>query len=240
MSQIIECPQCHQGNELGRMFCNRCGTKLDMAPMTAAKARALDWGTLLGHAGRVGGFLVLLILVLLLIWPVAKTGKCGDESDLNALLGQRAALRQGAQQNKELKLEVTETALNAYLTASLKQARSNEAAEAAWMMNLAELNVGVKVDKVTVTALAHWGPLSITWQISGTPKLADKHFILDAKAGSIGHLGLPRSGAEWMAARMAVLFNRWTADRELLEQLASLTAGDGSLTLTTRSAAGNE
>lgn len=235
MSQVIQCPQCHQGNELGRMFCTRCGTKLNMEQVTHGGA-AFDLTTFLRGTIRVVIFMVMLVLVLLLIWPATPAGKRGDEQELAALLGQRVALKQAIQRGQEAKCELTETALNAYLAASLKAARSNEETAASWMMNLAELNVGFKSYAVKVTALAHWGPVSITWQVSGTPKIIGNRFQLDVKSGRIGHLGVP-GGAGWMGSRMAVLFNRWLADQELLNALSSVTLDNGSATLVTRAGA---
>ncbi|MCX7009722.1 MAG: zinc ribbon domain-containing protein [Kiritimatiellaeota bacterium] len=240
MSKVIECPQCHQGNEFGRMFCQRCGTKLDMSRITAASGKAFELKSFLDAAWRIGLFLIMLVLVLLLIWPADNAGKRGEEKDVAALLGQREALKLAVHNGQDIKLEASELAINAYLAATLTQARSNEEAVAGWMMKLAELNVGLKAGAVTVTTVSHWGPLSITWQISGAPKVADKQFSLVVKSGRIGHLGLPQGGAEWMAARVAVMFNRWSADRELLNSVASVTAESGSVTLATRAAAAKE
>ncbi len=240
MSQVIECPRCHQGNELGRMFCTRCGTKLDMEQMTQRGRGPFDAAAFSRGAVQIGAFLFMLLGVLLLIWPATPAGKRGDEEALAGLLGQRAAVRKALQQGQEVKCELAETGLNAYLAATLKAARSNETATASWSMQLAELNIGLKAGSVVVTASSQWGPFNITWQISGTPKVTDKYFQLDVKSGRIGHISLPRSGAQWMATRMAVLFNRWAADRELLNTLASLTAESGSVTLVTRVVAAKE
>lgn len=240
MSQVIECPKCHQGNELGRMFCTRCGVKLDMTQMTKRGPGEFDAAKFTRSALQIGVFALVLLLVLLLIWPATPAGKRGDEQELAALLGQRAALKQALQRGQEVKLEVSETALNAYLIASLKAARSNEEAAAGWMMNLKELNVGLKAGKVTATATSSWGPLTISWQVTGVPVVKEKQFQLDVKSGRIGHVGLPGGGAAWMASRVAVLFNRWAADRELLDAIASVTVESGSVTLLSRVAAAKE
>ena len=40
---MIECPKCHFSNELGRIFCHQCGSKLDLtkvkAPSEGARVR---------------------------------------------------------------------------------------------------------------------------------------------------------------------------------------------------------
>jgi hypothetical protein len=219
------------------MFCTRCGTKLDLSSLTrSSSGRAFDLPRFLRGAVRVTIFLALLVLLLLLIWPTTLAGQRGKDEDVAALLGQRQALTRAVQDKQEVKLELSEAALNAYLAATLKVAHSNEEAVAAWMMRLAELHVALQPGVLTVTTLAHWGPLAITWELSGIPKVADGHFALEVKSGCIGHLGLPQAGAEAMAARVAALFNRWGTDRALLDQLASVAVDKGTVTLVTKAA----
>ena len=235
MSSVIQCPQCHQGNELGRIFCTRCGTKLDMSRMTrSSSGRSFNMVGFLRGGVRVVIFLVLLVLLLLLIWPTALAGKRGTDDEVAVLLGQRQPLARAVQDKREAKVDVTESALNAYLAASLKAAHSNEEAVAIWMLRLEELNVALQPGVVTVTTLSHWGPLAITWELSGAPKMTEGRFALDVKSGRIGHLGLPQAGADWMASRVAVLFNRWSADHELLDQLAGVTVDKDMVTLVTK------
>ncbi len=237
MSSVIVCPQCHQGNELGRIFCSRCGTKLDMTRMTRGNlGRSFDLPVFLRGAMRVVVCLVLLVLLLLLVWPTGLAGQRSGADEVTALLGQRQALAHAVQDKQAIKLEVSESALNAYLAATLKSAHSNEEAVSAWMLRLDELQVALRPEVVTVTARSQWGPLEITCELSGAPKVADGRFAVEAKSGRIGHLGLPRAGADWMAARMAVLFNRWSADRELLDQLAGVTTDTRTLVLATKGA----
>jgi len=235
VSSVIECPQCHQGNELGRIFCTRCGTKLDMTRLTHGHmGRSFDLPGFLRNTLRVGIFLVMLVVVLLLIWPTPPAGKRGQEAEVAALLGQRQVLVRAVQTRQEVKLEASELALNAYLDATLKAAQRHEEAVSAWMMRLDEVNVALQPGVMTVSTRAHWGPLAITWEVSGLPQVAEGHFALTVKSGRMGHLGLPQTGAEWMAARIAVMLNRWGADRELLDQLASVVAEQGAMTLVTR------
>lgn len=235
MSSVIECPQCRQGNELGRIFCTRCGTKLDMTRLTHGHmgGRFDLPGFLLG-AVRVGIFLAMLVVLGLLLWPTPLAGQRGPEAEVTALLGQRQALVRAVEARQEVKLEASELALNAYLDATLKAGQRQEAVVGAWMMRLDAVNVAVQPGVVIVTTLAHWGPLAITWEVSGVPQVAERHFALVVKSGRIGHLGLPQVGADWMASRMAVLMNRWGADRELLDQLASVVAERQTLTLVTK------
>ena len=104
------------------------------------------------------------------------------------------------------------------------------------MMTLDELNLAFRAGFLTVTAVSHWGPLCITWEISGVPKVMDGRFVLDVRTGQVGHLRLPHSCAEWMAGRMAVLFKRWQPERDLLDRLGDLTVEAGRITLSTQTA----
>lgn len=195
--------------------------------------RAFDLAGFLQGAVRVVVVLALAVVVVLVIWPAPLAGQRGQEADLAALLGQRQALVQAVQAKREVRLEASEPAVNAYLAATLKAAQGHEEPVAAWMMRLDDLNVALMSGVVTLTTLAHWGPLAITWEVSGTPKLVDGHFDLEVKTGRIGHLGLPQAGADWMATRLAAVLNRWRADRELLDQLAGVVAEHGAVTLVT-------
>jgi hypothetical protein len=187
-------------------------------------------------AVRVAIFVGLLGLVLLLLWPAALAGKRGKDDDVLALVAQRQTLARAVQFKRAVTVEVSESALNAYLAVTLKAAHAREEAVAAWMMRLDDLNVALQPGVVTVTTLAHWGPVAITWELTGVPKVADGRFALEVKSGRIGHLGLPQAGAEWMATRMAVVLNRWSADRELLDQLAGVSVAQSTATLVSRQA----
>jgi hypothetical protein len=211
---------------MGRIFCIRCGTKLDFT--RRKKAFRLDLGGLLAGVVRLIVFLAVVSLVALIVWPLAPVGQVGDAADAREWLRQRDALQAGGAEPAT----VSETSLNAYLRATLKPSATNTtAAVGSWGMRLAALNVTLRPDHATVVALTQWGPLTITWAISGTPRVTDGPRRWEIKKGRLGHLPLPRAGAGWVADRMAALLARWPQDRAVWEQLKDVTLEAGRVRL---------
>ena len=132
---------------------------------------------------------------------------------------------------------MNEAALNAYLATTLKVARSN-ATEAAsvWRMNLDGVNLAFRSNLTVMTTVAHWGPLNMTWELAGVPRVVDDRFVFAVSTVRCGHLELPKAVAEWVGTQMTGLFNRWQADRQLLAQLGEVTVQAGGVTLVTRPA----
>ena len=234
MKHTLACAKCGTANEFGHIFCTKCGAKLDMSHVPVARGSSIEWARLLVGGLRLAVFLVVLAGAGLIIWPVTPAGKQGGDKDAAAWLAQRAALKDGAQQGQAAKAVASEVTLNAYLAASLKLAQSNDEATASWKMTLDEVNLALLKELVTVTTVAHVGPISLTWEICGAPKVTEGPFALDVRSGRVGHLQLPRAGAEWLALRMAVLFHRWQPERELLDQLGSMVVEPGQVTFAVR------
>ena len=231
MKDQFQCPQCGCPNEMGRIFCIRCGVKLDFTRMT--RSSRIDVGSIFTAILRLLVFLVVVTVAGLAVWSVAPLGQVGGEADAREWLHQRDLLKAGG----SAQVEVSETTINAYLVATLKQAPTNSAeAVGRWKMRLDALNMAFRTDHVTVMALTRWGPLTITWAISGVPKLGDGNNGVDVQRGWLGHLPLPHAIAAWLADRMAVLLLvRWPQDRELWEQLNGVALNAGRITLSTRS-----
>jgi uncharacterized membrane protein YvbJ len=70
---MIICPKCGNDNPLGRVFCGKCGSKLDFSHTSSqemvVKVKVNWWGT---HWRKIAYlvFLMVLIPVALLFWPI--------------------------------------------------------------------------------------------------------------------------------------------------------------------------
>lgn len=231
MREKFQCPECGCPNEVGRIFCVRCGVKLDFTQMR--RPIRIDLGGILEGIFRLVVFLVVLSVVVLIVWPLDPAGQTGDADDARGWLSKRDQLQNDGAE----KVDITETSLNAYLAATFKSPVTNSTeAVNRWAMSLAALNVTLRPDHVTVMAVTQWGPLTITWAVRGVPRVVAGRSILDIKDGRWGHLPLPRAIATGVANRMAALLVRWPQDREMLEQLTAVALDAGRATLTTRPA----
>lgn len=231
MRDRFKCSECGCPNEVGRIFCVRCGVKLDFTRMR--RPIRIDVGGILSGVFRLIMFLAVLSVVALIVWPLGPAGQVGNADDAREWLRQRDAIKNGDVD----KIEAAEASLNAYLLSTLKQPATNSTATASrWQMKLDAVNVTMRSDHVTVMAVTQWGPLTITWSISGVPQVQAEHSVLDIKDGRLGHLPLPPVVTAWVANRMVALLARWPHDRELLEQLKGLTLAAGRATLAIRPA----
>jgi len=241
MSKEVICAKCGQGNVLGHMFCAKCGARLDMSRMSASQLQ------------RGGGFrlpsLALVIrlllaaavvaLVVAVIWPTEPRGARGLDTDARQYKEQRAELDRCLHAGQAGKAEFTEPEVNAYLAGVLRnEAASNQTALAFWQMHDPAYNLAFGADAITVHWSAALGPLTITYEITGEPRVGEGPFWLQVKSGRWGHLTLPRGAARWMATRMAACFNRWQTEHTLLDHAGALEVQQGRLTLTVKKGSG--
>lgn len=66
------CPKCGSDNALGRIFCDSCGTKLDLTHMSSeevAKSQARPWILRNKWVFSVAGGIIVLLLVFMAFWP---------------------------------------------------------------------------------------------------------------------------------------------------------------------------
>lgn len=117
---MIICTKCGMDNQLGRVFCTSCGTKLDLTHMSTqaiAKDNEESWMSL--HWKQVVFlplFLVVVLLVGLVFWPsAAGTGAKGTPASGRRLEGVVSTLAKVNPALKMAPIAVSEAELNAYL-----------------------------------------------------------------------------------------------------------------------------
>jgi hypothetical protein len=119
---MLQCPKCNYDNELGRIFCHSCGTKLDLSqikpPTEGAKMRRRVKNRVLTTVRLVVELLLIGVLLLgialICLTPEVKPFQPSG-ADLNAAEAKRHALDKMVTNRKGGTVVITEAELNTFL-----------------------------------------------------------------------------------------------------------------------------
>ena len=202
----ITCQKCRFKNDLGRVFCTSCGTRLDFSEtavedMRSASHDGLVWGRLVGKVVGVVILTAALLLGGLAAWPLAKpVGAPARPGGLARVRERQQALREALAVGDEAAVSVVEADLNGYLAARAKKA------------GLTSLSVQLTAGRFllrSVQSLGPWqigplnvGPVPVSYDISGAPVKG----ALNVKRVAIGHLPLMAPFSARVTDRIATLF----------------------------------
>ena len=159
---MLICPKCSYDNELGRMFCHSCGTKLDLSqikapgqggPKLKRKKQGKPWR--LVRLSLELGVLCVVMFAIYLAWqvPTAPVAKPSN-ADLLAADSKRFDLDRLVMRNKPDQLEVGQKEINTFLNSLVM-----EKPPAAWLVFVPEtvqIELGDGNIKVTL-----WGELRL-------------------------------------------------------------------------------
>src|SRR2546422_2604318 len=120
---MLQCQKCGFDNELGRIFCHQCGTKLDLtqikAPGHGGKKlrRKGDWSV-----RKIVKWVVDLVLLALLVWgiyllcqvPEVRSIKRTD-ADKDSATAKKFELEQHINQKKPVQMTITDGELNSLI-----------------------------------------------------------------------------------------------------------------------------
>ena len=96
MSMKAKCARCGSVNELNRVFCFKCGDKLDLARVIAGGGRSRTSRFILGLV-RMAVTLLILSTVGLMLWPVEPRGAFGLAADAGMMTGTLRLFHQAVQ-----------------------------------------------------------------------------------------------------------------------------------------------
>jgi len=204
------CLQCGSDNTLGRVFCFRCGKKLEMSEPTAADLRIRKRTNV---ASSLAGFMLLVASVLAIgtgirLWPEGDPlglapSKTGAKRVSLALRGMHLS-----ESAETVGRAFRESDINAYLN----QLRAGE-------LGVSGLSVELTPDRIRLRMRQDDKPWNILWMTfhpTFTRDLVLKPVEggkVEVVAAKIGHLPLPAAFAEPTAKRFRDLFE---GEREML------------------------
>lgn len=217
MAIHIECSNCGHQNELGRVFCGSCGTKLDLNATSMSELqerREIDYGKwirrlfttvlVLGIAGIAGA----------LLWPMKTPTVFFEEAGAAQVTMKARAARTALSFNREIKFELTEGELNGFMT---ERARSRK---------VGKLAVDLKTGGFVLYAGFNWAPATnVTWladvkiPVSMEMKGAFKGGVMGVEWARIGHCPLPGTAKNIVVEYFGKMFADITGEKKVVSAI---------------------
>ncbi len=231
MSMKVKCSRCGTLNELSRVFCAQCAGRLDLTQLVPAKRGGV--ARLFSSLFR----LLLTVLVLgtlgLLLWPVEPAGAVGSAADARAMAESLQYFQQAIHSRTIADRVVSEAQVNGYFAEVLRRNRKALRSEG-FRLGVREINVVFTSEDFTALVLANWGPISLSYEITGVPYLKNKRFEVAVRKVRWGHLPLPEPAAAWVSSRVAGMFLRMEKELAILNSLGRCDLGNGCVYVGTR------
>ncbi len=217
----LNCQECGHDNELGRIFCGKCGKKLDMSQISR-EAVFRERGNL--SFGRIVKWLMLFIVVVaviaagLALWardPLREPSRAdqrriGAHNVRGRLGGVRSALSVGGETSLTLAADDVNDFLETYYGDRLLSISAR--------MTSGSMVIRVVDEHVWTVFDYDIGPLAYSYEVRCVPT-ADGFRITGA---AIGRLPLPGPLASPVNRRMADVFENADLEKELLQNLSAL------------------
>ena len=239
---MLICPQCGNDNELGRIFCHGCGTKLDLSsikPPTAMekKARRIKRGAMRTLRIAVDliilGGLILGVTLLCLapsVTPVQPTNK-----DLVGSDARRIDLEKLAKGHKSGQVIVTEGQLNAFFNQKPFEKPTGQGIELTPIALRASFSDGCV--KVEFLGTAHFGTTfdkNLYLRYDVRPTVTGGKFVFKPIGGWIGKLPIHPAilaATSFFDTRFSRLFGELGEEKALLDNLTAIEVTEESATL---------
>lgn len=231
----IKCPRCGNINTFGRVFCSKCGVRLDLSRVNnrvLAKSIERPHSSAL-RLFRFLLFVALLAVVALLLWPSGLVGAPGALRDARSMERKIAAVVRAQQAGLYVFEIISEREANAYLAEILKRNEGISRSEG-MKLGIEAITMGFQPDGLTVVILAAWGPLRISYEVTGMPVIDEEGFKLDVISARWGHLPLPGPSGQWVSERVARVFSQMQRERRMLDDLQRCDVGKGKVRLVTK------
>jgi len=246
---MIACQACGHSNPLGRVFCQKCGTKLDLSKVRAPGSGESGGGITVGvkkddektkkksalrRAIHIfdAVLVVALVLFVVLIWqepPVKNVLNSPSEGDRVKL--DRDKLEFAMNTKRKFTLTMTDIGLNSYL-ASISDITKPETSGTFRTDKIVVLPEQGLVNVVSIRKIVIGGwSKNIVMQFVGEPVIDGGEFRFRPVRGSIGKLPVPSFVMGLYENNFARLFQQFSSERGLLGKLSDIQVEPGKITL---------
>lgn len=213
MTTQIQCSRCGKANEPSRLFCATCGSKMNLDGQVFRPP--VRWGRGLWRLVE----LLLLAAMGMLLWPVQPRGAGGTEAEARQFIGKTRALAAAQERRIMIVQTVSEKEVNAYLADVLKRAPAPADSGGLVRLETRELNLCFQPESITLVVAAQWGPLKLTYELTGRPRAGGGRFEFEVRQARWGHLPLPGALSNWMVRRIQLILSGMKDDQRVLNGL---------------------
>lgn len=220
MKQTFLCHQCGHSNPTSRVFCAKCGAKLDVNHVEYKSFVGLPaiFKTLLKFV-RTAIALVLLGAIGLMLWPMSapSTPLVVNPDAARRMKADIERMLRRAAEGQSFRAPFSEAEVNTYLATLLGQTPGAQRSEGI-RMGLRSRHLTFHQQEVTVLAVVSFGPVPISYEVKGVPRVLNGAFRFDVRGARIGHLPILRVGWPFVARHVGNAFSL-DLEKELLNRL---------------------
>ena len=229
---MIQCPKCGNNNELGAMFCHKCGVKLELdnlrPPPAASKTRGERLGKsildLVGLAFRILVFVGLALAIILLLQVPASREIKPSGMEISKSYTKRAELTRIIQQKKAGTITLSEGEINSCIAQVTSDTNNLH-------LTIQPTTVQIELGQGDVTVVMvgkiKFGTFEkgVAFRYIGMPTIEGNRFVFHATGGYIGRLPIHPKILVYtglLDGYYAQVFRSLSADRELLNNLTAI------------------
>lgn len=232
---MLKCPKCEYDNELGRIFCHQCGTKLDIDQIKPPSRGGKDLRRRQsGGFGRAIFRTVQIAVLALIVWgiflliqvPVVNSVK-STEQDFESISRKEVALQRMIDLQKEASVPITEAEVNAFLGKLAFEKAEGKGIK----VTPSKLQIEFGAKEVTVIVIGRvmaGSALNKEFSMSytGVPTVENGRFVFKPVAAAIGALPIHPvvlENSDVIQQYYGQLFRNLTDERRLLGKLSAIT-----------------
>lgn len=242
---MIECPKCQFDNDLGRIFCSKCGEKLDISKVSAPKGaqRRAKKGkkaesTMILFTGMLTKAVKMLVLAMVaavltaLMLPPNLDRKVPLETSFETYREKRTKLEEAIASQEAVSVPFTEGELNIAMAQAVQVATKGVDSTKGLMLESVYITLGQ--DTITGSAQNKWRWFRLYLQVRAKPVNQGGKWMFKPEGAWIGRLRVPTMFTDKVSGAMGVLFKDLETERSWMEQCEKFEVKPGELILTPR------
>jgi len=240
---MIICPKCRHDNDIGRIFCVKCGDKLDISKVRAPSSARLRVKT--EHArkfqqtiNRASKKLIKVVILAattafltMLFLPPSVDLKDFDASHLSSYEDKRAQLDDAGTSEQKIKIVFTDQEINAAIAQAISNTAKNVDPNA---IKLENISFTFKQNAVLITVQNKWRWFRLVLQERSLPIQENGAWTFHPSSFWIGRIHVPPMLNHYMDdLYFSRMWNGFVTEKGVLEKLSSLEIRPGEAILLT-------